>query len=207
MEEREQESVSETHSDPMESNAPVVIGTLAQSARWVLATLIVLAGLGLWNLLPSLHIYVSDLEEIEVIETSEWTDLLEMPTYRLDASVDGNSLMIDGMFYSKGIGMHAISEIKVKPPSGYTHFVSEIGIDDEVPEDATAEEGHATVRFYVYGDGVILYESPVVVRQAPPRRIVVDIRGVRDLRLRVDDAGDGINHDHADWGNARFERR
>lgn len=191
----------ESTSDSVERETPEVVGSLAQSTRWVLATLIVLAGLGLWNLLPSLHIYVSDLDDIEVIEESVWTE------HRLDASVNGNSLMIDGKFYSKGVGMHAVSELKVKPPSGYTHFVSEIGIDDEVPEDVSAEMAHATVRFFVYGDGVLLYESPVVIRQDPPRRIAVDIRDVRDLRLRVDDAGDGINHDHATWGYARFERR
>ena len=38
----------------------------------------------------------------------------------------------------------------------------------------------------------------------PPRRVDVDLRGVRMLTLKVTDAGDGGDFDHADWADARF---
>jgi alpha-galactosidase len=44
---------------------------------------------------------------------------------------------------------------------------------------------------------VIKYSDPVLP-------INIDISGVDVLRLHVGDAGDGIDYDHANWGNAKI---
>ncbi len=49
-----------------------------------------------------------------------------------------------------------------------------------------------------------LFDSGVMHGGEPARRVDVDIRGLRELRLTVDDAGDGTGYDHADWADARI---
>jgi len=38
-----------------------------------------------------------------------------------------------------------------------------------------------------------------------PQRIELDITGISELKLIVNDAGDGQNWDHADWAEAKVE--
>ncbi len=147
------------------------------------------------GMVSSGEVFVSDLEELNVLK-EEW-----MP-YKRDLSVDGNSLIIGEKWYPKGLGVHANAELSVQIPKGYTYFVAEVGVDDEIPE-----ENPASVRFFVLGDGAVLYESPVLKADMPPRRIHVNIQDMSELVMKVDDAGDGNNSDHADWGNARFVKR
>ena len=119
-----------------------------------------------------------------------------------DHSVQNNPLIIDEKHYPRGIGVHADSEIEVTVPEGFTHFVADVGVDDEVPEDSPA-----SVIFTVLGDGVVLYESPILRANSPPQRISVNVEGVITLTMKVSMNGDGSNSDHADWGSARFTVR
>lgn len=162
------------------------------AVRWVAAFLIVLAAIGFWQLLPSMNRYASDIDGLEIVHW-EWTEP------KMDASCDGNSLIINGKFYSKGIGVHAPTDIRVPVPFGYSHFVCEVGIDDEIADDLPA-----SVQFLILGDGAVLYESPILRAADPPRRVVVPVEGVSSLLLRVNDGGDGNNSDHADWALAHF---
>ncbi|RJP23413.1 MAG: hypothetical protein C4527_20120 [Candidatus Omnitrophota bacterium] len=145
--------------------------------------------------MPSGEVYVSDIEELNVLKPG-WKEMIR------DLSVDGNSLIIGEKWYSKGLGVHANSEISFQTPKGYTHFVAEVGIDDEIPE-----ENPASVIFIVEGDGAVLYESPILKADMPPRRIHVNVEGISELKLIVDEADNGTNSDHADWGNARLVKR
>ncbi|MFD9305413.1 NPCBM/NEW2 domain-containing protein [Streptomyces sp. NPDC060048] len=121
-------------------------------------------------------------------------------TVRKDKSVDGNPIKLNGTAYSKGIGTHANSTITYSLKGAYTRFQSDLGIDDEV-------SANATVTYEVWGDGVKLYASPAPLTPASPTQPVdVDITGVNTLVLKVTDAGDGINSDHADWAGARLVR-
>ncbi len=141
------------------------------------------------------ELYVSDIQDLNVIK-EEWNEM------KRDLSVDGNSLIVGEKWYSKGLGVHANSEISLAVPKGYTHFVSEVGVDDEIPE-----ENPGSVVFLLIGDGAILYESPIMRSNMPPRRIHINIEGISELKLIVDEADYGTNSDHADWGNARFVKR
>ena len=76
-------------------------------------------------------------------------------------------------------------------------FQASVGVDD-------AAGGPGTVVFHVVGDGKELWTSGVMKPNEKAKTIDLDLRGVKRLLLLVDDAGDGINFDHADWANARF---
>ncbi|HFE63236.1 MAG TPA: hypothetical protein ENK14_02325, partial [Caldithrix sp.] len=117
-----------------------------------------------------------------------------------DKSIRNRTLKIDDKIYSKGIGTHAVSDITYSLKGKYKVFTAEVGMDGYALE---CKGG--SVEFKVYGDGKLLWESGVMEYSDPPKPVKIDISGVDILRLHVDDAGDGINCDHADWGKAKIK--
>ena len=112
---------------------------------------------------------------------------------------DGSPLTLNGQTYAKGLGAHANSEITYALNGAYKTFRSAIGVDD-----STCDIG--TVAFEVKGDGITLYQSPVMGQADNTISIEVDISGVNELKLIVTNGGDNINCDHGDWADARLER-
>ncbi|MEU7517370.1 NPCBM/NEW2 domain-containing protein [Streptomyces sp. NPDC042898] len=130
-----------------------------------------------------------------------WSDARsDFGTVRKDRSVDGNPIRLNGTTYAKGIGTHANGSVTYNLNGAYARFQSDVGVDDEV-------NANATVRFEVWGDGVKLYETPAAMTPtSATRSIDIGIAGVNSLVLKVTDAGDGINSDHADWAGAKLVR-
>ncbi|MGW7484401.1 NPCBM/NEW2 domain-containing protein, partial [Nonomuraea muscovyensis] len=119
-------------------------------------------------------------------------------TVQKDKSVDGNPIRLNGTSYAKGLGIHANGSITYTLNGAYSRFQSDIGVDDEV-------NANSTMTFQVWGDGVKLYQSPTVMTPtSPTQSIDISIAGVKTLELKVTDAGDGINSDHADWAAAKL---
>ncbi len=112
-------------------------------------------------------------------------------------SIDGNPLRIGGRQYPRGLGAHAESELVYALNNSYQRFEAEVGVDDE-------KGGAGTVRFLVLVDGRTVFDSGVMKGQQPAKRVSVSLEGAEELTLQVTDAGDGINCDHADWGDARL---
>lgn len=65
---------------------------------------------------------------------------------RLDTSVSGNRLTVNGKVYTNGIGTHANSVIEYDLPPGYTHFRTLSGLDNAGALQSTG----ATVKFLIY---------------------------------------------------------
>jgi hypothetical protein len=117
-----------------------------------------------------------------------------------DTSLDGNVIKINGVSYKKGFGTHAHSEIVYNlSGGGYTRFGAEVGVDDEV---FTYGKDKASVNFQVYLDGVLAYDSGLMVYGTATKVVDLDITGKSEIKLIVTDGGDGIDWDHADWANA-----
>lgn len=117
---------------------------------------------------------------------------------RRDASVDGNPMKVAGQSFAFGLGTHATSRLDVQLGGKAVRFTAKVGVDDEVTSPGS-------VRFLVYTDGTLRADSGVMRSGQAAKPISVDLTGVRTLRLETDDAGDGINYDHGDWGEARIE--
>jgi alpha-galactosidase len=113
-------------------------------------------------------------------------------------SVDGNPVAIGGKTFKHGVGTHANGDWFVDLGGKAVRFSAWVGIDDE-------RTGLGSAEFRVYGDGKLLFESGVTKGGEPAKRVDVSLAGVRRLRLNVRDAGDGIEHDHADWADAVIE--
>ncbi len=111
---------------------------------------------------------------------------------------DSNPLTLKGVVYSEGLGTHAYSSVTFALNGGYSSFVSAIGIDDEVAQDA------GSVYFQVWGDGVELYASPLVTAATPTINLDVNVTGVKQLTLIVVQGGSTNAFDHADWAGARL---
>ena len=53
-------------------------------------------------------------------------------------------------------------------------------------------------------DGTKLFDSGVVRGTGGSVGVYADVTGVQTLKLVVGDGGDGVDNDHADWGNPRL---
>ena len=117
-------------------------------------------------------------------------------------SSDGNPLRIGGKAYASGIGVHSESHIRIKLDGQAEAFHAWVGVDDEIPAAKSA-----TVRFRVLVDGKLAWESGVMKNGQPAKEISVPLAGAKTLALDVDDGGDDINNDHADWADAVIAAR
>ena len=115
-------------------------------------------------------------------------------------SVDGHTLTIGGQKFERGFGTHAESHLKINVGGGAQKFSAKVGVDDEVNSNAAS-----SVEFIVVGDGKTLWRSGVMKAGAAAKDCAVDLTGVKSLLLQVSDSGDGIDFDHADWADAKFE--
>ena len=115
-----------------------------------------------------------------------------------DRSVEEHPLLIGGQALAFGVGTHAGSRLDVALGGRALRFTARVGVDDETG-------GKGTVVFRVYADGTLRYDSGLVRGGEAPREVTVDLKGINTLRLTVADGDDGIDYDHADWGEAAIE--
>ena len=115
-------------------------------------------------------------------------------------SVADRPLAIGGKTFARGFGTHAESRLRINLPGGAQTFSASVGVDDEVNQNPAA-----SVEFIVTGDGKALWQSGVMKAGSAARDCTVNLAGVKSIVLAVTDAGDGINFDHADWADAKFE--
>lgn len=113
------------------------------------------------------------------------------------AAGDGNVMMLGGVPYAHGWGVHAPSDMRFNLNGKCSgQFISHVGIDDEIL-------GDGSVVFQVYRNGVLGYDSGPMTSNDPRRNIAVSVAGVNELRLVVTDGGNGNTSDHADWAAPR----
>jgi len=128
--------------------------------------------------------------------TQDWGNLNQ------DKTVNGNNISLNEKEYEKGLGTHAESEIiyNIEKFNG-KYFRATVGMDDET---------NGTGQFEIYidnGDGFKdepAYKSDILSTGNDPVKVKINIIGANRIKLRVNDGGDDINGDHADWANARI---
>ncbi len=143
------------------------------------------------------------LQGTEAPASALWADTLNLATILQDygsphagRSVDNNPLKLHGIVYPHGIGTHAHSEMLINLKGAATRFVAMVGLDDEKAQSA------GSITFDVLVDGKKVFSSGVMRGGMEPKRVSVDLTGAKKLLLRVGDADDGIDSDHADWAGA-----
>jgi hypothetical protein len=110
---------------------------------------------------------------------------------------NGTTLAIGGQGYFRGFTVNANSDLRFTLDGQYTTFLTDIGLDDSV-----ADKG--SVKFQVWADNEMLYESDTVKGAAKAQSLKIDVAGKKELWLVVTDAGDGTDFDVANWANPRL---
>lgn len=118
-----------------------------------------------------------------------------------DATPFGQALQVAGQGFDAGIGVLSNSRLQVKNDAGHAQLLASVGVDD------STENTGQPVRFYVYGDGKLLAESPSLKFGGKAHALNADIRGHKVIELVVR----GAKADHAapvvaTWGNVRMTR-
>ena len=141
--------------------------------------------------------YLSDLTP--TFTSNAWGPYEKDKSNGENAASDGGPIRIGGVTYTKGLGVHAPSELRYALNKQYSRFLASVGVDGEVGNSGS-------VRFQVYGDGTLLYDSGTVRGGQAAKSVDVSVANVTELRLVVTDNGDSNYDDHADWADARVTK-
>lgn len=110
-----------------------------------------------------------------------------------DVSILDRALSVGGERALHGIGTHSASRLVYDLGGRYAAFSARAGLDDDV----SGTRGSAV--FSVVLDGAIAWQSDVRTPTDPALDVYLDVTGVSTLELVVEDGGDTIDDDHADW--------
>jgi len=131
-----------------------------------------------------------------------WIESLDLKTVtqgygepRAALSVNSHPIMLGGTMHTHGLGTHAESTFTIDLKGAAKTFRATVGVDDET-------EGRGSVIFQVYVDGKRAFQSPTLKGRDAPLPVSVDLTGAKRLSLRVREADNGMDNDHADWGSA-----
>ena len=98
--------------------------------------------------------YLSDLPF--TLATNGWGPVERDRSNGEQGASDGGQITLNGVTYAKGLGVHALSDVRVTVPADCTRFVSSIGIDDE-------SGANGSVQFEVYTGATLRFQSAVLI--------------------------------------------
>ncbi|MFJ6696971.1 sigma-70 family RNA polymerase sigma factor [Streptomyces sp. NPDC091272] len=111
-----------------------------------------------------------------------------------------SSMSIGGVRYGDGVSVPATSSVTIDLNRRCSAYDAKVGVDD-------LTMGSGAVRFSVYGDGALLWRSPVLKGGDAAVPVHVGITGRRTLRLvtqSVDGPGSESDAAFADWAGSRI---
>ncbi len=136
-------------------------------------------------------VYLDSLKPKSV--TQGWGEL------ERNRSVWRKPICLDHRFFQRGLGTHANARIAYDiEGQGFRRFQAWAGADGANPR--------ASVRFVIKVDSETRFESGVVTYRDRALRVDLDVTGAKLLELIVEDGGDGITGDHADFADAKLLR-
>ncbi|MEW2811185.1 sulfatase-like hydrolase/transferase [Streptomyces massasporeus] len=148
---------------------------------------------------PTADTYVSDLEWARA--SNGWGPVERDRSNGKQGAGDGPAISLAGTTYTKGLGVHAPSEVVYYLGGRATRFTALVGIDDYSARMSDA----GGVRATVFGDAAQLFDSLALTAAGGPKKVDVDITGVQVLRLVVRDANGNGSYDHTSWASALVE--
>jgi len=133
-----------------------------------------------------------------------WLDTFDLSKMRqgwgkpqINRSIRETQLSIGNVKFERGVGTHAKSIFWLDLGGETERFVASVGVDD-------AAGGPGSIVFKIYGDGKKLWDSGLMKPGDKARQIDLPLSDVNTVLLLVEDGGDGVSYDHADWAVARF---
>jgi hypothetical protein len=110
----------------------------------------------------------------------------------INASITGTELSVGKKKFVTGLGTHAKSRIVLGLKKEYKTFRGFCGVDDDAGTGGT-------VVFKIEGGGKMLFTSSLMKGSNAAKPFEVSVRDLDQVALIVEDGGDGIGFDHADW--------
>ncbi|MEK4145339.1 NPCBM/NEW2 domain-containing protein [Paenibacillus sp. FSL M7-0547] len=102
--------------------------------------------------------------------------------------------------FAKGLGTHASSEIVYNlAGANYEYFETYVGVDRNI-----AEQSNSSVIFKIFADGAEVYNSGLMKFGTEAKLARIPVKGVSELKLVLDNAGNGNASDHGDFADAKF---
>lgn len=121
---------------------------------------------------------------------------------RLNLNCIGQPLRLQGITYQRGVGEHAPAELTYSLQPAWRRFVAVVGLDDQV---ARFQDQRGSLVVKVFADTSLLVQTPLLRGGGASAKIDTALpAGAKTLRLVVEDAGDGVDFDDADFVQAGF---
>lgn len=121
-------------------------------------------------------------------------------TPQINKSVVWTPLTVNGVVYERGIGAHSIGRMLFDLDGKALSISGLAGADDN-------NLYAGKFQFKIIGDRKELWKSGVVKKGDPIQEFNVDLSGIDKVLLLVEECGDGIMYDHADWINVKVTTR
>jgi alpha-galactosidase len=111
----------------------------------------------------------------------------------------GTPLNIAGTQYVRGLYCHAASSLIVRLPGPAQRFTAVVGVD----ANGQTSGGRGSVVFRVRMEGKDLWRSGLMREGMAGAAVTAELSGAREFSLDIQDGGDGISCDQADWAEAK----
>lgn len=121
-------------------------------------------------------------------------------TPQINKSVVWTPLTVNGVVYERGIGAHSIGRMLFDLDGKALSISGLAGADDN-------NLYAGKFQFKIIGDRKELWKSGVVKKGDPIQEFNIDLSGIDKVLLLVEECGDGIMYDHADWINVKVTTR
>jgi hypothetical protein len=138
--------------------------------------------------------FLSDMTPVKQVETNA-AGLIHH--YHKDLNLDGQPIRLKDQPYSKGISMHAYTELEFDLAGRYKDFRALLGVDDQVGGDSKA-----IVTIECDGNKVAEYK----VTRATLQKIALDVRKINRLRIIVSSNNFLDLHDHVTMADAKVSQ-
>jgi hypothetical protein len=122
--------------------------------------------------------YLSDLEP-QVVPPEFPDDEKLRAAYLKDRTLANEALKLDNTIYARGLWVYTDTILTYTIGGDYREFRAVVGIDEGVVNNTAA------AKLTIEGDGQVLF-SEVIKRTEKPKVIVKDVKGVKELRVRVE---------------------
>jgi hypothetical protein len=117
-------------------------------------------------------------------------------------SVERKPITVNGASFERAIGTHASSTIRFPINKLFSAISGKVALPDYVRDkDGTT----ASVIFQLWLDGIQIWGSKRITPADPIQDFSVPVANGTSLELRVTDAGDGNNNDHAVWLDVKLD--
>jgi alpha-galactosidase len=150
--------------------------------------------------------FLGNMTSCKERSTTVWLDELEIEEFSDDirpvkpgTNYLRKPISIGGQTFERGIGVITISALPLMLNGQASRFTAAVGPDDEANPDLP-------VRFYVVGDGQVLFDSGGMKAGDAPKPVDVNLKGIQQLGLLVTDSIGGVTNKktYSNWADAKL---